>query len=101
VHLHEAENPLLVVVNHAVLHRMEAVGLREVAHNTWNMTQHVQCWANMAQQEFGIGYLRVSIMERSILVLIPLGVLLVRREMLSLFVPWTLAPKTVMSLAMM
>ena len=36
--LHEVENPLLEVVKHADLHCMEEVGLREVSHDTGNMS---------------------------------------------------------------
>jgi len=64
--LHEVENPLLEVVKHADLHCMEEVGLREVAHNTGNMSKHVESSVNMAQQEFGIGCLGGGIAERFI-----------------------------------
>ena len=66
VHLHEVENPLLEVVKHADLHCMEEVGLREVAHDTGNMSKHVESLVNIARREFGIGYLGVGIGERSI-----------------------------------
>ena len=66
VHLHEVENPLLEVVKHADLHCMEEVGLREVAHDTGNMSKHVESSVNMALREFGIGCLGVGIAERSI-----------------------------------
>jgi len=45
---------------------MEEVGLREVAHDTGQMSKHVECWVNMAPREFGIGCLGVGIPERSI-----------------------------------
>jgi hypothetical protein len=45
---------------------MEEVGLRDVAHNTWNMSKHVESSVNMARREFGIAYLGVGITERSI-----------------------------------
>jgi hypothetical protein len=80
---------------------MEEVGLREVSHNTGNMSKHVESSVNMARREFGIGCLGVGIAERSILVVIPPGVLLVRRHIISMFVLWTLAPKTDMPLEMM
>ena len=64
--LHEVENPLLEVVKHADLHCMEEVRLREVAHNTGNMSKHVESSVNMARREFGIGSLGVGIAERSI-----------------------------------
>jgi len=41
--LHEVENPLLEVVKHGDLHCMEEVGHREVAHDTGNMSKHVEC----------------------------------------------------------
>ena len=48
MHLHDVENPLLEVVNHADLHCMEEVGLREVAHNMGNVSKYVESLANMA-----------------------------------------------------
>jgi hypothetical protein len=45
---------------------MEEVGLREVAHDTGNMSKHVEFSVNMARREFGIGCLGVGIAERSI-----------------------------------
>jgi len=80
---------------------MEEVGLREVAHDTVNMSKHVESSVDMARREFGIGCLGVGIAERSIYVVIPPGVLLVRRDIISKFVLWTLAPKTDMPLEMM
>jgi hypothetical protein len=64
--LHEVENPFLEVVKHADLHCMEEVGLKEVAHNTGNMSKHVEFSVNMVRREFGIGCLGVGIAERSI-----------------------------------
>jgi len=101
VRLHEVENPLLEVIKHADLHCMEEVGLREVAHDKGNMSKHVESSVNMARREFGIGCLGVGIAERSIEVVIQPGVLLVRRDIISKFVLWTLAPKTDMPLEMM
>ena len=72
--LHEVENPLLEVIKHADLHCMEEVGLREVAHDTGNMSKHVESSVNMARRDFGIGCLGVGIAERSIKVVIPPGV---------------------------
>jgi len=66
VRLHEVENALLEVVMHADLHCMKEVGLREVAHNTGNVSKHVESSVNMARQEFRIGCLRVLIAECSI-----------------------------------
>ena len=65
VRLHEVENPLLEVIKHADLHCMEEVGLREVAHDTGNMSKHVESSVNMARREFGIGCLGVGIAEHS------------------------------------
>jgi hypothetical protein len=45
---------------------MEEVRLREVAHDTGNMSKNVESSVNMARQEFGIGCLGVDIAERSI-----------------------------------
>jgi hypothetical protein len=80
---------------------MEEVGLRKVAHNTGNMSKHVESLVNMVQREFGIGCLGVGIAEHSIKVVIPLGVLLVRMDIISKLVLWTLAPNTDMLLEMM
>jgi hypothetical protein len=80
---------------------MEEVGLREVAHDTGNKSKHIESLVNMVRREFGIGCLRVGIAERSILVVIPPGGLLVRRDTISKFVFWTLAPTIDMSLEMM
>jgi hypothetical protein len=66
VRLHEVENPLLEVVKHADLHCMEEVGLREVAHDTGNMSTHIESSVDMVRREFGIGCLGVGIAERSI-----------------------------------
>ena len=101
MHNHEVENPLLEVVKHADLHCMEEVGLREVTHDTANMSTHIQSSVNMARRKFGIRCSAVGITERSIQVVIPPGVLLVRRDLMSKFVLWTLAPKTDMPLEMM
>jgi hypothetical protein len=101
VRLHEVENPLLEVVTDADLHCMEVVGLREVAHNTGNVSKHVESSVNLGRRKFGIGCLGVGIAERSIKVVILPRVLLVRMHIISKFVLWTLAPKTDMSLEMM
>jgi hypothetical protein len=74
VNLHDVENPLLEVIKHPDLHRMEQVGLREVAHDTGNMSKYVESSVNMARQVVGIGCLGVGIAKRWILVVIPLGV---------------------------
>jgi len=95
------ESPLLEVVKHADGHCIEEVGLWEVAHDTWNMSKHVETLVNVAQRDIGIGCLGVGIAERSIEVVIPPGVLHVRTDIISKFVLWTLAPKTDMLLEMM
>jgi len=97
----EVENPLLEVVKHAHLHCMEEVRHREVAHDTGNMSKHVESSVDMARREFGIGYLGVGITERSKYIVIPPGVLLVRRDIIPKFVLWTFALKTVMPLEIM
>jgi len=66
VRLHEVENPALEVLKHVDLHCMEEVGLSEVAHNSGNMSKHVESSENMVRQEFGIGCLGVGIAECSI-----------------------------------
>ena len=63
---HVVENPLLEVVKRADMHCMEEVGPREVAHNTGNISKHVESSLNMARREFGIRCLGVAITERSL-----------------------------------
>ena len=99
--LHEVENPLLEVVKHANLHCMEKVGLWEVAHNTGTMSKHVESLVNMVRREISIGCPGAGLVEHSILVVIPPGVLLVSRDIISKFVFWGLAPKTDTPLKMM
>jgi hypothetical protein len=53
--LHEVDNPLQEVVQHADLHCMEEVGLREVAHNTGSMLKIVESSVVMSRREFIIG----------------------------------------------
>jgi hypothetical protein len=54
--LHEVDNPLQEVVQHADLHCMEEeVGLREVAHDTGNMLKIVEFSVVMSPREFFIG----------------------------------------------
>jgi hypothetical protein len=86
LHLHEVENPQLEVVKHANLHCMEKVGLWEVARNTGSMSRHVESSVDMVRQEFGIGCLGLGFAEHSIYIVIPLGVLLVRRDIISNFI---------------
>jgi hypothetical protein len=66
VRLHEVENQLLDAIKHADLHCMEKVGLWEVAHDTGNMSKHIESSVNMAGREFGIHRLGVGIRKRSI-----------------------------------
>jgi hypothetical protein len=99
--LHAVENPLLEVVKHADLHCMEEVVVREVTHDTGNSSKPVESSVNMGRREFGIGCLGVGIVERSIYVVIPPGVLIVRRAIISKFVLWTLTLKTDIPLEMM
>jgi hypothetical protein len=80
---------------------MEEVGLREVAHDSGDMLKNVESSVNMVGREFGIGCLGVGIAERSILDVVPPGVLLVRGDIISKFVLSILAPKTDMPLQMM
>jgi len=60
------EIPLLELLKDADLHCMEEVGLREVAHNTGNVSKHIDTSVNMAQQEFVIGCIGVGIAVGSI-----------------------------------
>jgi hypothetical protein len=101
VYLHKVVNPHLQVVKYAGPHCLEKVGLGEVAYNPGKMSKQVEFSVNMVQSEFGIGYNCVGIAERSIYVVILPGVLLVRRDIISRLVLWTLAPKTDMPLEMM
>jgi hypothetical protein len=80
---------------------MEEVGVREVAHNTGNVSKQVESSVNMARRAFGIGCPGVGIAEHSTIVVLPPGVLLVRMHIIAKIVLWTLAPKTDMSLEMM
>ena len=64
--LHEVENPLLEVIKHADLHCMEEVGLREVAHDTGNMSKHIESSVNMARREFSISCPGVGMAARVI-----------------------------------
>jgi hypothetical protein len=56
---------------------------------------------NIARRECGIGCIGVGIAEHTIYVVIPPGVLLVRRHIISKCVRWTLTPKTDMPLEIM
>ena len=99
--LHEVQHTLLEVVKYGDLHCMEEVRLREVAQDTGNMSKHVESSVITAQREFGIGCHGVGIAERSVSVVIPPGVLLVRRDIISNFVLWTIAPNADMPLEVM
>ena len=57
---HEAENPLREVVKEDDLHCME------VAHDTGNISKHVESSVNMARQEFRVRYLGDDIAQCSI-----------------------------------
>ena len=48
--LHEVENPLLVMVDHAKLRCMEKVELQEVTHDTANVSKHDESLLNVARQ---------------------------------------------------
>jgi hypothetical protein len=48
VRLHEVDNPLLDVIKNADLHCMEEFTLREVTHNTENMSKQDESSVNMA-----------------------------------------------------
>ena len=65
---------------------MEEIGLREVAHDSGNMSKQLECLVNMAQQELGIGCLVDGIAEYSIDVVIPPRVLFVRKVIISNFI---------------
>jgi hypothetical protein len=62
---------------------MKEVGPKEVTHNSGNILKHVESSVNMVWWEFGIAYLDVGIAEHSIFVVIPLRLLLVRRNIIS------------------
>jgi len=79
---------------------MEEVQLREFAYDTGYMSKDVESSVDIARREFGISCAGVHIAERSTQVVIPPGVLLVRRDIISKFVLWTVAPKTDMPLKM-
>ena len=64
--LHEVEYPLLLVVRYAYLHYTEEVGLREVVHDTGNISIHVDASEDMTHRQFRIGRLGVGIAECSI-----------------------------------
>jgi hypothetical protein len=80
---------------------MEEIGIREVAHETGDMSKHTESLVDMVRQEFHIGCLSIGFAECSIRAVVPSGVLLVRRDILFKFVLWTLAPNTQMSLTVM
>jgi hypothetical protein len=66
VRRHEVENPLLEQIKNADLHCTQEVGLREVTHDTGNLSKHVESSVTMARRKFTIGCLVVGIAERSI-----------------------------------
>jgi hypothetical protein len=63
--LHEVENGLLEGVKDANLHCLEEVGLREVTHDTGNLSKLIQSSEYMVQQEFGLGCHGVAIAVHS------------------------------------
>jgi hypothetical protein len=83
-----------VVVKHVDLHCVEEVGLQLVTHDTENMLKHLEHWVTMAPQEFGIRCLGVGIAERSKWIVIPPGLLLVRRNIIFKSDVWTVAPES-------
>ena len=72
----------------------------EGTQNAGNLSKHVATSVNMVQSEFGIGCLSAGIAAHMKLVLIPRGILHVRRDIISKFVLRTLATKTNMPLEM-
>jgi hypothetical protein len=85
MHLHEVDNPLLVVVKHANQHCMEEVGLRKVPHNTWNISEHCESLVARLRLEFGLGWFGVGNIDHSLSVVIPAGVLLVSWDIIFKF----------------
>jgi hypothetical protein len=75
--------------------------MREVPHDPGNMSKHVASLVDIAPRDFIIGYFGAGIADRSILVVIPPGVLLVTSDIVCKFVLWTLLPKSDMPLEMM
>jgi len=61
MHLHEVENPLLEVIMHADLDCMEEFRVRDVTHDTRNMSKPSESSVSMALREIGIGCLAVGI----------------------------------------
>jgi hypothetical protein len=98
---HEVENPLVKAVKHADLHSMKEIRLRKVAYNPGNMSKHVKFSVNMARREVCICCLGVGMTELAKYVVIPPGVLLARRDIISKLVLCSLAPRTDMPLEMM
>jgi hypothetical protein len=80
---------------------MGVVGLREVTYNAGNISKQVESSVSIVPRVFGISCLHVGIAEGSIQVLIPLGVLLVRGNIISQFVLLTVEPITHWPLEMM
>jgi len=95
------ENPLLEVVKHADLYCLAEVGCEKVAHDTGDLSKPVESSANMAQGQFSLSFLGVGIVQHTIQVVIPPGVLLVRRDIIAKFVLWRLVQSTAMLLEMM
>jgi len=63
--LYEMEYPVLDLVKHANQHFKEVVRLHEIAHNTWNLSKHIELMVKMAQWQFGIRGSGVGIASHS------------------------------------
>jgi hypothetical protein len=70
---------------------MEDDGLWEIAHDTGNESIQDEFWVNMVRWELRISCVAVTITAHSILVVIPPAVLVVKMDMNSKFILWTLA----------
>ena len=99
--VHEVGKPILEEIKHADLHCPEEVRHQEVAHDTGNISKDVESSMNMARQEYGIELFGVRIAEHLIYVVILPGVWLGMCDIISMFILWTLTPKTGMPLEMM
>lgn len=99
--LHEVDNPHLELVKYSDMHCMEEVVLYEVTRTMENLSKHIDFSVNLAGRAISIGCLGVAIVECSISVVMPPGLLLVRRDIISKFVLWTIPPHTDMPLEMM
>jgi hypothetical protein len=80
---------------------MEDVGHADIAHDTKSISTDIESSVNVALGEFSIRCLGIGVVEHSIYVLIPPGVLIFGRDIIPKFVLWTLASKTNILLEMM